>query len=191
MRVARSILSILVLTLIFAVVFFFLISAFTRNGSGKGKESPGTSFSLPGSAPALSDSFEATAIIRYKDFNANAVIHQDTQACSLSFTSPDTLKDMSVTYGSKGVDLSYKGLSFTFDQDSIPGGAVAQMTMTAIGEAIRGQSEAKVANGTAQYTGTTDAGNFTLTADENGRLLYLSIPQAELEIEFVEYAALP
>lgn len=191
MRVARSIGSILILTLIFAAVFFFLISSCTRHNT-KGSDS--NSFTLPfsDSAPQLSDTFEATAVIRYKDFDATAVIHQDAQACSLSFTTPDSLKDMSVTYGDAGIDLSYKGLSFTFDPSSIPGGAVAQMMMSAIGEAIRGGVEVDLKDDAALYSGVIDAGPFTLTADkETGRLLYLSVPRAELEIEFTEFTILP
>lgn len=137
-----------------------------------------------------SGNYNTQAVIRYKELSATAIIAQKTpESCSLNFTSPDSLKDMAFVFHRDSVDVSFKGSSFRFDPRSVPGGAVANVTVTAISKAL--QDDGITVNRTDQgteLTGMLGVGEFTLSLDpESGSLVKLSVPSEELEIEFQNF----
>lgn len=133
--------------------------------------------------------YQTTANINYKDLKATAVICQDIGSCSVSFTAPASLKDMAFVFGEDAVDVSYKGLGFQFDPQSLPGGALARIMTSSINKAMRNDGiSVTLTDSGIDLTGMLDVGEFTLQLDrDSGNILKLSVPSEELEIEFLNF----
>ncbi|MCL2055733.1 MAG: hypothetical protein FWH02_00765 [Oscillospiraceae bacterium] len=134
-----------------------------------------------------SGNFDTTANIKYRDLHATATITRETPgACSVSFTSPASLADMSFVFHDGVVDIAYKGIGFTFSPNSLPGGAVAKVAVAAINKAMRDDGlEVEYTEGALILNGIMENGAFTLRIDpESGNLLKLAIPAQQLEIDF-------
>lgn len=134
--------------------------------------------------------YETTADISYKGLEATAILSQESPgSCSVSFTAPASLKDMAFVFNEDSVDVSYKGLSFQFDPQSLPGGALAKIMTSSINKAMKDDGITVSADETGiDLTGVLDVGEFTLRLDgQNGNLLKLSVPSEDLEIEFLNF----
>ena len=134
--------------------------------------------------------YETTASITYKDLQATAQISRETpRSCSVMFTSPKSLADMSFIFYEDAVDLAYKGLSFSFNPGSVPGGAAAKIAVELINRSMRDDGvSVDYSAGILTLSGIMESGEFSLRLDrENGNLLTLSVPAEDLEIEFINF----
>ena len=171
-------------TVIFVFTAIFLLTAFTAC-----QKKPVPEESLP----LRSGNFETTANISYKELKATATITRETpKSCIVVFTSPESIKDMAFVYSEGNVDLSYKGMSFSFDPDSLPGRAIANIAIAGINKAMEADGFSLDYTGNALVlTGVMESGEFTMRLDkESGNLIKLSVPAEDLEIEFVNFSFL-
>jgi hypothetical protein len=137
--------------------------------------------------------FDTTANITYRDLKATATITQETpQSCAITFSSPASLQDMSFVFREGVVDLGYKGVSFTFDPQTLPGGALAKIAVAGVNKAMKDDGiTVDYTEGVLSLSGLLESGEFTLRLDpENGNLLKLLVPAEDLEIEFVNFTFL-
>ena len=166
-----------VLTLVLALSGVFLF--------GRGSKPP---------APALeerSGNYTTTAKMTYRNLALTAIIsRQSPQSCAVTFTSPESLKDMAMVFWSDRVDLSYKNAGFSFDPKSVPGNAAAQLAVGAMNTAMRG--EGVMVGYTDQaitVKGMLDSGEFILQLDRTaGNFITLSIPAQRFEMEFFDFS---
>lgn len=134
-----------------------------------------------------------SAVVRIKshEMEAMALILQETpSSCSVEFELPESLRGMTFVFRNDTVDLSYKGLDFQFEPDSLPQGAAAKLMVSAISRAMRGGDEITVQGeeGILRLSGMMESGEFSLELDrESGEPVKLSIPGEELEIEFSKF----
>ena len=140
-----------------------------------------------------SGNYTTTAKMTYRNLALAATISRESpQSCALTFTSPESLKDMSMVFWNDRVALSYKNASFSFDPKSVPGNAAAQLAVCAMNAAMRG--EGVVVDCTDQVitvSGRLDSGEFILQLDRAaGNFLKLSIPAQKLEMEFTDFSFL-
>ncbi|WRS27622.1 hypothetical protein U6B65_00425 [Oscillospiraceae bacterium MB08-C2-2] len=144
----------------------------------------------PDVSAALNAPFSTSANISYKELAATAVLSRETpQACTVTFSSPASLKDMSFMFTQDLVTIRYKGLSFDVDPADIPTSNAARIAVAAINKVTSDQGLTVDYTDTAlAFSGVMESGAFTLKLDrENGSLLKLSVPSEELEIEFVSF----
>lgn len=137
--------------------------------------------------------YTTDARIKYKELSAVAKISQETpSSCSVEFESPPSLSGMAFVFKSDKVDLNYKGLSFTYSPESIPGGAIAKLATSAINRAMKDDGLSVVQeDGALRINGVMESGSFSLTLDKKtGNLMKLSVPEEELEIEFENFTFL-
>lgn len=135
-------------------------------------------------------SYEATAHISHQGREAAATISQSTpEACTVVFTAPDSLKDMTFVFQRDSVEVGYKGLAFRFGPNLLPGGAAANVAVSAINRSIQDDGIQMVkTDADIQLTGTLEAGAFTLYLEpQEGRVTKLSLPGEELEIKFENF----
>jgi len=140
-----------------------------------------------------SGNFDTVANISYKELSATARITRETpRSCSVTFTSPESLSDIAFVFWDDRVELNYKAMSFAFDPNSVPGGAVARIAVGAINTALDGRGLAvEYTDNALTLSGALDSGSFTLRVDQNDQsLLKLSIPDQQLDIEFVNFSFL-
>lgn len=137
--------------------------------------------------------YSTSAKIAYKELKATARISRETPvSCSVVFESPESLKDMAFVFQRDSVDLNYKGLSFNFEQDSLPATAVAKIAVSAINRAMRDDGlSVALDGGVLEITGMLESGEFILRVNgETGSLMKLLVPAEELEIEFENFTFL-
>lgn len=126
----------------------------------------------------------------YGSQSATANLTQHTpDACTVTFTSPDAIKDMVFTFHQDAVDVSYRGITFPAQAQMLPGGAVASLPVDAINQAMQGNATVSTTeDGQPLLTGTLRAGPFQLILDGQGTLpAKLLVPQQELEILFTQF----
>ena len=137
--------------------------------------------------------FDTTANITYRELSATARITRDSpRSCIVTFTSPESLSGITFVFWGDRVDLNYGMLSFTFDPNSVPGGAIASVMVNAVNSALSGKGLiVEHTDGSLTLSGRLESGDFLLRLDGgDGSLLTLSIPEQELEIEFLGFTFL-
>jgi len=138
----------------------------------------------------ISSSFETVANISYKSLKATARISQKSPGeCIVTFSSPDSLKDMKLYYTSDKLSVSYKGLSFDFNPQEMPDSAVAGLIVKAFNNAVNSEGvKVKFEENAFVLEGNMNASTFYLKLDsKNSNLLKLVVPSEELEVEFVNF----
>jgi hypothetical protein len=139
---------------------------------------------------AHTGNYEASAVIRQGDFRAEAEIARLSPASyHLCFTEPGHLAGMTFTYRQDGITVEYSGLSFPFDAQSIPTGAIAEVITSALSRSIEQNSVTTEHTETgAVLSGEIDAGSFRLGLElGTNQPRKLFVPTEELEIEFTDF----
>jgi len=138
----------------------------------------------------ISSSFETVANISYKSLKATARISQKSPGeCTVTFSSPSSLKDMKLNYTSEKLSVSYKGLSFDFNPQEMPDSAVAGMIVKAFNNAVNSEGiKVKFEDNAFVIEGSMNTSTFYLKLDsKNSNLLKLEVPSEQLEVEFVNF----
>jgi hypothetical protein len=135
-----------------------------------------------------SGNYVTAADFTYKEHEFAAVISQETpSSCVVAFDFPNTVAGLEIVFQKDDAKINYKGLSFTFDRESMPPGAAANVAVTAIGAAMTGESLEifRKDDNHIEIAGMTENGEFKLVAErKTGELIKLSVPAQELEIAF-------
>lgn len=136
------------------------------------------------------EAFETTANIKYKDIEAAVVIvNTPPKTCTVEFLSPKGIKGMSFFFEGNDISIDYNGMSFTFNPNTLPGGAVAKMVVSTINAATSKEGvTVALEKNVLEIAGESEAGAFILKLDrDNGNFIRLSIPENEFEMEFVNF----
>lgn len=145
---------------------------------------------LTASSPllGLTGGVEATMQITGDSLNAEAMLTRTPQACTVTFTAPEAVQEMTFTFHEDAVDVDYKDLTFAFSPQLLPGGAVAAIVSDAINKAARRDVQPAEEDGTPLLTGVLDAGAFQFVLDETSALpVKLLVPQQNLRIDFTSF----
>ncbi|MBC8584971.1 hypothetical protein [Youxingia wuxianensis] len=141
----------------------------------------------------MAESFQTTAKIKYKDLETVATIYKKPMNCAqVTFESPDSLKDMKLTFFTDRVDMKYKEMDFTFDPDGIPGKAAAKLILSAFNTAMEEEGMSIEQTDTQVILhGQMEEGEFQLVLSrETGNILKLVIPESQLEMEIINFKIL-
>lgn len=141
----------------------------------------------------ISQSFQTTAKVKYKELETVMTIYKKPMNCAIvTFDSPESLKDMKMTFYTDKVELSYNDLSFDFVPDSVPGKAASQIVLSALNTALNDDGVSiEQKEGQLIINGVIEAGEFSLVVDaKNGNILKLSIPESELDLEVLNFKIL-
>ena len=140
---------------------------------------------------AYTGPYNTTANIKYKDITAQAVFTKDDGGTvTVTFLSPDSLKDIKFVYTEQLVTVSYKEMEFSLDPNSFLASSVTKTIISSIdmvtkqnGVRVQLQDEGLMISGEMQ------TGTFQLVLDKkSGNALKLQIPQDDLEVEFVNFS---
>ena len=141
----------------------------------------------------LTNPFESTAKISDQTIEATAkIVSEEPRSCTVSFTSPESLNGMSFIFLKDQLTVDYNGISFHLDPQNLPGGAVANMVVSALNAATEPQGvHVELKENCIEVTGLIESGEFLLKLDpQSGNFLKLSIPASELEVEFLNFCPL-
>lgn len=134
----------------------------------------------------LPNYYDAAVTIVCEDFSATATLRRETPAsCAVSFTSPETIEDLSCTFAQEGVKVSYAGLDFSFGT-ALPPNAVAGLIVSALDEVLGAQElVAQSPDGPFTVEAGADSAAYTLTLDkETGAPQKLVFSEQGIEIAF-------
>ena len=132
--------------------------------------------------PAL-DNISFIAEIDYGDteFAANASIAEDT--LNLVVTKPQEIKDLTLNITKNGVTAEFKGVTYTPNINSIPGGAIAQVLYDILND-IAGNKTANCDEENCEIEGSVNGYQYEFTFSPSGLPISLQIDDLDLEIEF-------
>ena len=133
----------------------------------------------------LSQSFQTTAKVRYGGLETEMTIYKKPMNCAVvTFQSPESIRDIKMTFFTDKVTVQYGDLSFDFTPDSVPGKA---LNAALNDQGVRFEEQ----DGKLVVTGKIEEGDFSLVVDgENGNILKLSIPQNDFEVEILNFKIL-
>ena len=132
--------------------------------------------------PAL-DNISFIAEIDYGDteFAANASIAENT--LNLVITKPQEIKDLTLNITKNGATAEFKGVTYTPNINSIPGGAIAQVLYDILND-IAGNKTANCDEENCEIEGSINGYQYEFTFSPSGLPISLQIDDLDLEIEF-------
>ena len=112
----------------------------------------------------LSQSFQTTAKVRYGGLETEMTIYKKPMNCAVvTFQSPESIRDMKMTFFTDKVTVQYGDLSFDFTPDSVPGKAASKMILSALNAALNDQGvRFEEQDGKLVVTGKIEEGDFSL-----------------------------
>ncbi len=139
---------------------------------------------------SINTNFSADCNIEYDKFKSQMFISRlGSGGWEMSFSSPETINGLAVTYENENTNLSYKGLAFSIPREDIPINAIVT-NITAVFDNVSNKNNAEFAkkNGIVTACGRIDSGNYTIKFNEkDGSPLSLEIKQIDLKVEFKDY----
>ena len=146
------------------------------------------------SQPTVPSGFESRASIRYGDMDLTALVSRTQEGVTtVTFESPESLKDLTLTLQGEEVTLSYQGLSLSLNANGFPARSIARVMQDALNRALEPQGcTVSLEDGVLELRGQIDAYEFVLRMDgENGNLLSLSVPGENMEMTFENFQIIP
>ncbi|MFA5657705.1 MAG: hypothetical protein WC900_00280 [Oscillospiraceae bacterium] len=135
--------------------------------------------------------YSVSAEISIDDFTTSAVLSRlGNGAWDLSFTAPENINGLTVTYLNETAEISYKGLSFSIPNEEIPASAIAEaLTKSLDNAAFSAEVEFTEKNGKIKAKGKISDNEYELSIDKkSGAVLSLEIPDINFEADFSDFS---
>ena len=134
----------------------------------------------------VKQNLNTTAQIKMKDISCTAELEKGTGYLTFSFTQPESLKDMRLTLKGEELEVSYKGLSASFDSETLLNSSIMQSFLAAVDKAGTGSDlDIRMENGYLVVAGTAGDSQFEFHLNnETGNFIKLTFPQDEMEFVF-------
>ncbi len=132
----------------------------------------------------LSVDFSCDFRAEYQTLTVQGTLTRHTAGTlQLTFTEPETLRDVSADWNGEDITLHYKGLSFS--ADALPERALGEQLIRAFDAALSGEGKREQNNDTVILNGTAAGNTFTyIYHASNGEPLSLSVPSLPLTVTF-------
>lgn len=140
-------------------------------------------------AQRFSDGFTCTAQVSFggEDYTIQ-LTRPSAEECEMSFTQPADLSTLSFALGQDGLKVKFSGLEATVDLSSVPQSAIFNAVLGTFTAASGGSSlHAKASSGKLILTGSTVAGNYTLTLNPDLTPRSLEFPALKLKAVFSDF----
>ena len=136
---------------------------------------------------SLKSDFTSGIHIMYEDVEAYGVINKENEDnFDIYFTSPESLRDISITLMDKKAKISYKDFSFTMGNEN-----VVEKTAVAIAEKVFNSlleekgAEIHFIDNNIVIEGNTGEAEFSIVINlEEGNMMKLEIPSQKFSMEF-------
>ena len=138
----------------------------------------------------MSGLYTIKADVTLNDFEATISLNRlGNGVWDVSFTKPDSLSGLDVSYENDNAKVTYKGLAFMVPREDIPINAIVT-NLTSVLDDVSYGNKASFTKNNNKITakGTTDNGNYKVVFDEkSGKILSLEIEDMDLTADFSEY----
>lgn len=137
-------------------------------------------------AETIRTDFENGAHIVYKDLEAFANPGEDENEIDVYFTSPEDLQDIRIFFKNGKIEVGYKDLLVTVDNENVFGKAVTSITEEMINSKLKEKNaELRFEGSSIIFTGVANGTEFDLIIDTlTGNFLRLNVPEEDLLLEF-------
>ena len=134
--------------------------------------------------PVIEDKFDASAVYTAGDFSYTCRIIKGDGYVSVTPTSTGA-KGMTIKYDGETVSFTRNGMVKEFPRSSLDSTNPA-VVLYEVFSSLENAPEREVSlkNSTFHYVGTTSAGTFTLIQNKSNSIKSVSVPDAQIEIEF-------
>ena len=141
-------------------------------------------------APPQTTNFSCAIRATYNDMTlAGTLTRYTAGTLQLTFTEPETLDGMTVSWDGELIMLEMMGLTFNVDPADVPESALGNEVIAILDAAMRSELQGVVQDGKQIFDSTGENGNYQLVCDaETGYPLSLSVPRLGLYAEFSDFA---
>lgn len=126
--------------------------------------------------PDLSGNITLSGRLTCEDISAEVNLERNGKVWTVSFTSPDSVKGLTVTDDGTTVKYSLDGIEYQYSENSPQFATAAELLTDCIDNA--GTSEditARKNNDSLTLSGTADKNSYTLTLDASGKIVGVSV----------------
>ncbi|MEG0229433.1 MAG: hypothetical protein RR549_02365 [Oscillospiraceae bacterium] len=145
---------------------------------------------IPQQIKDLKNSYSCVANIKYKDINAQATIDKENEGkCTVSFLSPESLKNMTATIDNGEIIVDYAGFSLNLSKNTPSSKMIANTIISAI-ESAAGDENLKITleENLIKAKGTAGDSDYEIAVDgQSGVLAYLNFPKDEISVDFKDF----
>lgn len=134
--------------------------------------------------------YSVTADVKMGDVSATVGLNRlGNGAWDVTFTKPDNLNGMSVSYENDKANISYNGLTFTINKEDIPASAiVSNLTKVMDNAALGSDMSYTKEDGKITAKGKVDNNAYELILDENSGIpVELKLNKIKMDVNFSEY----
>ena len=134
--------------------------------------------------------YSVDAEVQMGDFSANVGLNRlGNGAWDISFTKPDNLNGLAITYQNDKADVSFNGLNFSINREDIPVNAIVSSLTNVLENAAYGRELSFTKkDGKITVKGKVEDTDYVLTLDEKtNSLLELDIKKQNLHVTFSGY----
>ncbi len=133
--------------------------------------------------------FSCRVQAEYRDMAVEGTLEREAAGTlAVTFSQPETLAGLRACWNGETVELSWHGLSFSMDPDTVPEGALGEELLAVWDATVRGEGERTRQNGNTVIAGEGANGRYELVCDaETGWPLSLSVPALPLQATFSQW----
>lgn len=139
---------------------------------------------------SMGSNFSVNCDAEYDGFKASMYITRlGADGWEVTFTSPETLKGLAVSYENENTKVSYKGLTFSVPREDVPVNAlVTNITGAMNNMGKKNNVEFTKKNGIVTAKGNIDSGNYVLKCNQkDGAPMCLEIKKIKLKADFSDF----
>ena len=144
----------------------------------------------PSAPPAPPTAFTADIAVTYGEYEVTAFFTQNSiNSYIIKMLTPATLEPLAIAFENNACTVTYDDLKFETDLKRFPQTAFGAVMIDALSSIAKSANiTSTYSDGIWTYNGTSDAGSFVLTQDnETGAWLTLNVESAQLKITFSNF----
>jgi len=134
--------------------------------------------------------YSVDAEVQFANFSANLGLNRlGNGVWDITFTKPENLNGLSVSYENEMAEISYKGLSFSLAKEDVPVKALVSSLAEVLDNAALGKEMSFYKkNNEITAEGKVNNMDYVITLDAKaGVILELENPKSDLKVSFSEY----
>lgn len=142
------------------------------------------------SPPAvLSTGFSCAADVTYWERSFGiGLVRPGPGICTIDFQSPETMSGMRIEFEGETMNLTYKGLTLSKDTDDSFRVGFASVLASVLDSACRiDPASIKESGGSLLLEGSTEYGTYTITAQPDGTLASIEVPDEKLTLALRDF----
>lgn len=135
--------------------------------------------------------FECDVDVQYGDMNVKGHLTRSSAGTlHMDVTEPKSLNGLSMEWDGSNITLKLHGFSFGVNPDTVPQSGLIKSMLEAFDSTVGSRDSGKVTKDGLLTVGQSASGEFEILSDpDNGNLLSLKIPSAELTATFSNFKA--